>query len=236
MTDQQETYEAIGKAVEDRIDVMGKAKKDIAKAAGMSPATLREIMRGTVRDRPGTWARLSNALGWPDGALRDVLAGNRSVEWFLELLDRLNRGDLAPTGPEAVHWGRIALSTQSQDWMSSLSADDQQHLRDLLWEVDAWLIDCIDDQWSEMTDSVRRHLRQWQPHAGLSAGLLSFLEERRSEVSPDVADHVMKRRSMVDGEHDFAAKSGNISENLGDLSQSSGTHQGGTPAEDEPDF
>jgi hypothetical protein len=88
MSDQEERFADLGRFIEQWIGVKGFKKGDVARGAGISGATLREILRGVPRDRPNsTWARLSMALELPDGALRNVVAGAWSVQQLADLAE-----------------------------------------------------------------------------------------------------------------------------------------------------
>ena len=74
-----EDWEAVGKAITDRLEDLRATQMEIAARAKISLTTLRELQHNINprRRRPQTLAALSEALGWPSSYLSSVLHGER---------------------------------------------------------------------------------------------------------------------------------------------------------------
>lgn len=70
-------WDAVGKAISDRLEELQMTQLELAAESGVSPATIREIQYNklTRRRSPRTLESLSVALQWPASYLGDVLAG-----------------------------------------------------------------------------------------------------------------------------------------------------------------
>lgn len=74
-------WEAVARAVNDRMTERGISQRELAERSGVSPATLRQIQQGVPRQRSrSTLAAISRALGFPDDRLREVSMDGRPTE------------------------------------------------------------------------------------------------------------------------------------------------------------
>lgn len=91
--DEQEDWDAVARAVQDRLDEMRATQMEIATRAGISLTTLRELQHNTNprRRRPQTIAAVSEALGWPSGYLAQVLHGEPAQPHTDEVQDPVLR-------------------------------------------------------------------------------------------------------------------------------------------------
>jgi transcriptional regulator with XRE-family HTH domain len=72
-----EDWASVGKAISARLGELGMTQLDLAAASKVSPATIREIQYNRIprRRNPRTLQALSEALGWPDDHLTNLLQG-----------------------------------------------------------------------------------------------------------------------------------------------------------------
>jgi transcriptional regulator with XRE-family HTH domain len=80
-----DNWTAVGAAISNRMDEIGMQQKDLAAISNVSPATIREILRGKKRRRnPRILRDISVALRWPAnhlaGRLQDEQPNQRSGE------------------------------------------------------------------------------------------------------------------------------------------------------------
>lgn len=76
MSDQDDRWHLVGKAVTDRMLQLGLSQADLARITGLSAITIRPFMHGQrSNSRPATTARIARALGWPPDAIRQILDG-----------------------------------------------------------------------------------------------------------------------------------------------------------------
>lgn len=69
------------RAIEERLDDLGWNQFDLVRESGVSATTIRWLQTGVERTyRPGTLAKVSKALGWPSGAIRQMLNGEEPPE------------------------------------------------------------------------------------------------------------------------------------------------------------
>lgn len=88
-----EDWDAVGKAISDRLAELQMTQLELAAASGVSPATIREIQYNKLARRrsPRTLEALSQALSWPAIYLRQVLSGEVARPHADESSDRLLR-------------------------------------------------------------------------------------------------------------------------------------------------
>jgi transcriptional regulator with XRE-family HTH domain len=68
-------------AIQERLDDLGWNQFDLVRESNVSATTIRWLQSGVERTyRPGTLAKISKALGWPAGAIRQMLAGEQPPE------------------------------------------------------------------------------------------------------------------------------------------------------------
>jgi hypothetical protein len=73
----EEDWDAVGRAISDRLDELRATQMEIASRAKISLTTLRELQHNINprQRRPQTLSALSEALGWPPSYLSAVLHG-----------------------------------------------------------------------------------------------------------------------------------------------------------------
>ena len=86
-------WSAVAAAVRQRMTALQITTVDLARNTGLSEATIRAIRARTASPRPGTLARLSKGLGWPDGYLAKVAAGKAYLPHGLLTVDVIARID-----------------------------------------------------------------------------------------------------------------------------------------------
>ena len=77
-----QAWRAVGKALKaQRDDVLKMTQEELHVAAQVSISVIAELEKGLIRKRvPGTLARLSKALRWPENHLDDMLNGHATPE------------------------------------------------------------------------------------------------------------------------------------------------------------
>ena len=72
-----DNWDAVAKAVDDRLSDMRMTQMDVASRAQVSLTTVRELQHNSNprKRRPQTLSAISEALGWPSVYLAEVLAG-----------------------------------------------------------------------------------------------------------------------------------------------------------------
>lgn len=73
--------ERTASSINERLDDLGWNQFDLVRESGVSATTIRWLQTGVERDyRPGTLAKISKAVGWPAGAIRQMLRGEQAPE------------------------------------------------------------------------------------------------------------------------------------------------------------
>lgn len=82
-------WDAVAKAVNDRLSDMRMTQMDVASRAQVSLTTVRELQHNSNprKRRPQTLSTISEALGWPSAYLAEVLAGRTPAAHADELSD-----------------------------------------------------------------------------------------------------------------------------------------------------
>lgn len=76
-----ESWEAVGDAIQARLDELGWEQVDLVRASGISDTTVRRLQRGDGgRFQRSTLTRVALALGWPADAVWRILAGEPAPE------------------------------------------------------------------------------------------------------------------------------------------------------------
>ncbi len=93
MSEEAEDWDAVAKAISDRLTDTRMTQMDVASRARVSLTTLRELQHNLNprRRRPQTLAAISEALGWPSGYLAQVLHRDRPEPHVDEAADPLLR-------------------------------------------------------------------------------------------------------------------------------------------------
>ncbi|MFC0039324.1 helix-turn-helix transcriptional regulator [Actinomadura rayongensis] len=73
-------HAAIGNAVATRRVRLGLRQSDLAREAGVSETTIRNIEAGRIGGRPTKWPLVERALGWPPGSFETLSAGGQPPE------------------------------------------------------------------------------------------------------------------------------------------------------------
>lgn len=72
---------ATADSIRERLDDLGWNQFDLVRESGVSATTIRWLQTGVQRTyRPTSLAKVSKALGWPAGALRQMLEGKQAPE------------------------------------------------------------------------------------------------------------------------------------------------------------
>lgn len=77
--DTVDNWDAVAKAITERLTETRQTQMDVAASAGVSLTTLRELQRNinARRRQPRTLAAISEALGWPPNYLEQILHGEQ---------------------------------------------------------------------------------------------------------------------------------------------------------------
>ncbi|WP_019630822.1 helix-turn-helix transcriptional regulator [Actinomadura atramentaria] len=76
----QQQHASVGNAVATRRVRLGLRQSDLAREAGVSETTIRNIEAGRIGGRPTKWPLVERALGWPPGSFETLSAGGQPPE------------------------------------------------------------------------------------------------------------------------------------------------------------